>query len=234
MKRVYNIIIMLLLLFVFVGCSKKYTTVYCDFDMGTFDSKGYYQIKSVSEINTFKEKHQTSASFNDKMKYDDKFFNNMYLIVLVMPQEESNVKYEIQHINYKNSELTVHVKQIGKSTDSNNNNESNGNSNNNDNSNNGNLPDTNPTLDGNDNLPGNNDSDGILQNDGTGNGMLNDNNGNDENNDGTNNNPSNGNQDGTNNNPSTNPGDTKMKIHKGFILEFNKKHTVTKINLNII
>lgn len=246
MKRVYSIIVMLLLLLVFVGCSNKYSTVYCDFDIGDFETKGYYQLKSKSEIEKFKETHQTSSSFGDKLKYDDKFFNDMYLIVLVMPAEESKVNYEIQHIKYSNSALDVHIKQLNKSPNGSNDGGNNNGSNNNDSNNN-------PTLGGNDN---NNDSnDGSNDNGSNNNPTLGGNDNMPDNNNGSNNNPTiggndtmpdnNGNggmdgsdsqgKDGTQNqNPSDGNNESKMLVNKAFILEMKKKHTVTKINLNII
>ena len=237
MKRIFSIFIMLFLLMVFTGCSDKYTTVYCDFDIGTFESQGHYQLKSTAEIEKFKKDHQTKTSFNDKLKYDEKYFNNKYLIVLVMPAEESDVKYEIQKISYNNSTLEVSIKKENKSnsggTNDGANNGSNNNGSNND-SNNGNN---------------NNGSNDNVQNDptiGDNNPSMPDNNGD------TNNNPSmpdnnsgnnNGGMDGSmidenngteNQNPSDNTNDSKVLIHKGFILEFKKNNTVTKINLNII
>ena len=194
MKRIYSIVIMLLFVFLFVGCSNKYETVYCDFDIGDFNSKGDYQIKSTTEMKTFKETYKTTTSFNDKLKYSDDFFKNKYLVILVMPEEDSKVTYETQSIAYKNGVLTINIKMKNKST----------------NGSNDNNPMT-PTADN--NTPTNNEN--ITGNPG-------------DNITGTNPNDMTGNN-GSNDASKTN----NSKVNKGFILEFKKKDTITKVNLNI-
>lgn len=229
MKKLLGIFYVLLLMLVLTGCKDKYDAIYCDFDAGDFKTEGYYYLRTLDEVKKFKVEHNASADMSKKLHYDEKFFKDKYVIVLILPEASADVSYKIESINYKTSTLDIVIKKSSKEDttkpdtkpgDGNTNNDNNSNGE----GNNGTIMDKAEDIIDNigDSITGDNSN-----NNGTGNTTPDDNQGNNQN--GTNN-PTipDENQGGT-----TPPTQTNL-VNKAFILEFKKTDTVTKINYKIV
>lgn len=243
MKRYFKIGIVFLLILLISSCSPKYTSTYCDFEIGNFEGQGYYLIKSFDELSKFKQTHQTTSDFNKKLNQDKDYFNSKYLIVVVMPDNESNVSYSLEDLTYKDNIVNLKIKKNimplpDAKPDTDNKPENPGTSN--DSNNNG----TNPGTEGNDSNNGQNsgtpgDGSNTNRNNNIFGGLgridgANNSNGGASNEENTNNDAMNpGDNDSTNDQI---PNDTlpSTTINKGYILEFKKSTTVTKVNITIV
>ena len=242
MKKIFNIFIMLVLLFTFTGCKGKYSTIYCDFHTGDFNSKGYYIIKSKDELSKFRSDHTVTAEFTNKLKYDKDYFNNKYLIILIMPAEENNVSYELKHVNFDKSTLNVEIKMLNKTIDTkpednkptvetNPGDVTNPDDNN---QNNDSIIDniSDSIMDGNDNNSSDNgNNNGSV--DGENNGSDSTDKPNDDNNGSDSTDKPNDDNNGSDSTDKPNE-DSKMLVNKGYVLELNKKNMITTINLKIV
>lgn len=227
MKKLLCIFYALLLVFALTGCKDKYSTIYCDFDAGDFKSEGYYYLRTVDEVKKFKVDYNASAEMSKKLSYDENFFNNKFVIVLILPESSKDVSFSIESINYKTSTLDIVIKKNtdkkpevvpGDGTDNNN-------------GKGGTIMDKAESIIDNigDSLTDNNNNNS--NNNGTGNGTPDNNPTMPDDNAGDNNNPTIPDDNSGNNNTPETPNNL---INKAYIFEFKKSDTVVKINYKIV
>ena len=71
MKKILAIIVGIITLLSLSSCMSKYSTIYCDFNIGNFDSAGYYILKNKQDIDKFKENHSLANDFVSKLESKD-------------------------------------------------------------------------------------------------------------------------------------------------------------------
>ena len=120
MKKILAIIFVVITLLSLSSCMSKYSTIYCDFNTGNFDSAGYYILKNKQDIDKFKENHLLTNDFVSKLESKDINLNKTYLIVLIMPKDYEQVKYEIKNFEFSKGKATITIKILNRVNESDN------------------------------------------------------------------------------------------------------------------
>lgn len=114
--RILIIIFMMLLTGCTISGLFNYEYEYFNNNIGNLVEKndsGIYVIKNIEDVNSFKNNNEFNNNFVQNLdKYDEDFFNNEYLLVIVLYDKTGNTEYRPKNSYTENGILTIEIKEI--------------------------------------------------------------------------------------------------------------------------
>lgn len=101
-----------------VSYSFNYEYEYFNDSIGNVVEKndnGVYIFKSIEDVNSFKENQLNNTFLESLNQYEEEFFKNKYLMIIVLYNKTGSTEYRLIDSNVENETLTITIKEKPKS-----------------------------------------------------------------------------------------------------------------------
>lgn len=114
-------VLVLFFLMTLTGCivsnSFNYEYEYFNNNIGNEIEKndnGVYIFKSIEDVNSFKENKLNNNFVESLNQYEEEFFKNKYLVLIVLYNKTGSTEYRLIDSNVENEALTIKIKEKSK------------------------------------------------------------------------------------------------------------------------